>query len=127
MNPVHTFQTGFSRFIFMLSSHLYISLSSVLLSSGPLTEISTHPITIYVVKSINYESQCYTVCLPSCHFLSHLSVLHYTTHFTSLICRHFSQFMHFVCKRIYTSCEALTVALLCSLPGCDRTLFGFTA
>ena len=73
---------------------------------------STHPLMVYVVKSTNYESHRYTVCLPSCHFLPCLSVLHYTTHFTSLICRHFSQFMYFVCKRVYTSCEALTVMLL---------------
>ena len=73
---------------------------------------STHPIILYVVKSTNYESHCYTVCLPSCHFLSCLSVLHYTTHFTSLICRHMSQFMLFVCKRVSTNCEALTVVLL---------------
>jgi len=74
--------------------------------------ISTHPIMIYVVKSTNYESHCYAVCLPSCHFLSCPSVLHYTTHFTSLICRHSSQFMYFVCKRVYTTSEALTVLLL---------------
>ena len=73
---------------------------------------STHPIMIYVVNSTNCESYCYTVCLPSCHSLSCLSVLHYTTHFTSLICRHFLQFMYFVCKRVYTSCLALTVVLL---------------
>jgi hypothetical protein len=73
---------------------------------------STHPIIIYVVKSTNYESQCYTMCLPPCHFLSCLSVLHYTTHFTSLIWRHISQFMYFVCKKVCTSCEALTVVLL---------------
>jgi len=73
---------------------------------------STHPIMIYVVKSTNYESQCYAMCLPSCHFLPCLSVLHYTTHFTSLICRHISQFVCFVCKRVCTSCEALTVVLL---------------
>ena len=73
---------------------------------------STHPIMIYVVKSTNYESHCYAVCLPSCHFLSCLSVLHCTTHFTSLICRNFSEIMYFVCKRVYTSCEALTVVLL---------------
>jgi hypothetical protein len=46
---------------------------------------STHPIMIYVVESTNYESHCYAVCLPCCHFLSCLSVLHYTTHFTSPI------------------------------------------
>ena len=72
----------------------------------------THPIMIYVVKSTNYEYHCYAVCPPSCHFLSCLSTLHYTTHFTSLICRHFSQFMYFVCKRVCTSCEALTLMLL---------------
>jgi len=73
---------------------------------------STHPIKIYVVNRTNYESYCYAVCLPSCHFLSCLSVLHFITHFTSLICRHVSQFMYFVCKRVCTSCEALTVVLL---------------
>jgi len=73
---------------------------------------STHPIMICVVKSTNYESQCYVMFLPSCHFLPCLSVLHYTIHFTSLICRHISQFVCFVCKRVCTSCEALTVVLL---------------
>ena len=47
-----------------------------------------------------------------CHFLSCISALHYITHFTSLICRHYSQFMYFVCKRVCTSCEVLTVVLL---------------
>jgi hypothetical protein len=46
---------------------------------------STHPILLYVVTSKNYESHCHTVCLPSCHFLSYLNVLYYTTHFTSPI------------------------------------------
>ena len=125
MNPVHTFQPSFSSFILILFSHLRISPYSVLLSSGPpsgiFTDIcmpflnatfSTPLIMIYVVKSTNYESYRYAVCLPSCLFLSCLSVLHYTTHFTSLICRHFSQFIYFVCKRVCTSCEALTVVLL---------------
>ena len=73
---------------------------------------STHPIIMYVVKSTNYESHHYAVCLPSCLFLSCLSVLHYTTHFTSLICRHFSRFMYFVYKRVCTSCGTLKVLLL---------------
>jgi hypothetical protein len=47
---------------------------------------STPPIMIYVLRSTNYESYRYAVCLPSCLFLSCLSVLHYTTHFTSLGC-----------------------------------------
>jgi len=67
---------------------------------------------VYVVKITNYESHCYSVCLPCCHFLLCLSVLHCTTHFTSLICRHFSQFMYFLCERVCTSCEAMTVVLL---------------
>jgi len=124
MNPVHTFQPTCSRFILILSSHLYISLSSVLSYSGPPTGIlywylyafhecynfhtSHHDICSEEYKLLI----CYAVCLPSCHFQSCLSVLHYTTHFTSLICRHFSQFMYFVCKRVYTSFEALTVVLL---------------
>jgi len=73
---------------------------------------STPPIMIYVVKSTNYESYRYAVCLPSCLFLSCLSVLHYTIHITSLIYWHFSQFMYFVYKRVCTSCGALTVVLL---------------
>ena len=64
---------------------------------------STLPIMISVVKSTNYESHFYPVCLLSCHSLSCLSVLPYTTHVTSLICRHVSQFMYFVCKTFYTS------------------------
>ena len=126
MNPVHTFQPSFSRFILILSSQLYIYIPFYcsLLFRSPNRNfvpiyvrlswmlVSTHPIMIYVVKSTNYESHSYAVCLPSCHFLSCLSVLHYTTHFTSLICTHFSQFVYFVCKRVCTSCEALTVVLL---------------
>ena len=125
MNQVHTFQCSFSRFILILSSHLYISLSTVLFYSGTPTVIFTdfcmsflnaifytHPNMIYVVNSTNYESHCYALCLPSCHFLSFLSVLDCATHFTSLICRHVSLFMYFVCKRVCTSCEALTVVLL---------------
>jgi len=125
MNPVHTFQPSCSRLILILSSHLYISLSNVLSYSGPQHEFCTdicmpflnvtfsaHPIMIYVVKSTNYESHHYAVCLPCCVFLSCLSVLHYTTHFASLICRHFSRFIYFVCKRVCTSREALTVLLL---------------
>jgi len=73
---------------------------------------STQPIMIYVVKSTNYESHCSAVCMPSRHLLSCLCILHCTTHFTSLICRLLSHFMYFVCKRVYTSCEALTVVLL---------------
>jgi hypothetical protein len=105
--------------------YIYISLSRVLFLQFPQQEFctdicmpfmnatfSTHPILLYVVTSTNYRSQCYTVCLPSCHFLSCLSVLLYTTHLTSPICRHISQFMYIVCKRVYTSCDALTVVLL---------------
>ena len=67
---------------------------------------------IFVVKSTNYKSHCHALCLPSCHFLSLLSVLHFTTLFTSLTYRHVSQFMYFVCKRVCTRCEALTMVLL---------------
>ena len=73
---------------------------------------STLPIMISVVKSTNYESHFYPVCLLSCHSLSCLSVLPYTTHVTSLICRHVSQFMYFLSKTVYTCCEALTVVSL---------------
>jgi hypothetical protein len=51
-------------------------------------------------------TQC--VCPPA---MSKCSALH-PSHFTSLICRHFSQFMYFVCKRFYRSCEAVTVVML---------------
>ena len=64
---------------------------------------------IYVVKSTNYESHCYALVST---LLLFLSVLRCTTHFTSLICRHFSWFMYFVCKRVCTSCEAMTVVLV---------------
>ena len=90
--------------------------------------LSWLPIMIRVVKSTNYESHFYPVCLLSCHSLSCLSVLPYTTHVTSLICRHVSQFMYFVCKTFYTSFEALTVVFLgeWGILGCDTVLFGFT-
>ena len=134
INSVHTFQRSCPRFILILSSyththththtHIYPSLvfsflqvphqefSTDICMPFMNATFSTHPIMIYVVKSTNYESQCYAICLPSCHFLPCLSVLHYTTYFTSLICRHISQFVCFACKRVCTSCEALTVVLL---------------
>jgi len=106
MKPVHTFQTSCSRLILVLTSHLYISLSSVLCYSGPPTGIlywylyAFHEWYIFhtshhdiLVCGEEYKLLiCYAVCLPSCHFQSCLCVLHYTTHFTSLICRYFYVF-----------------------------------
>ncbi len=73
---------------------------------------SALPILLYVVKSTSYESHWYTMCLPSCHFLSCLCVLPYTTHITSLIFRRISQFMYFLYETLYTSCEAVTAVLV---------------
>jgi len=42
--------------------------------------------------------------------MSKCFALHHTLHLTYL--RYVSHFMYFVCKRVYRSCEALTVVLL---------------
>ena len=136
MNPVHTFQPRCSRFILILSSHLHISLSSVLLSSGlptgilywylhtfPECYISSHPIMIYVVKRSNYESHlCSVSALLSLPVMSKCSALHHTLHLTDLETL-FTVYVFCMWESLYKLWGSDSgVAGDWGLPGCDTAL-----
>jgi len=142
MNPLHTFQPSYSRFILILSSHLHISLSSVLLSSGLPTGILYWYLRTFP-ECYSFHTSHHDICgeeyklwisllcslsaLLSLPVMSKCSALHHTLHLTNLQTL-FTVYVFCMWESLYKLWGSDSgVAGDSGLPGCDTALFGCTA
>ena len=142
MNPGHTFQPSCSSFILILSSHLHISLYSVLFYSGLPTGILywyLHTFRECCIFHTSHHDKCgedyklwisllFSVsALLSLPVVSKCSALHHTLHLTNLQTL-FTVYVFFMWESLYKLWGYDSgVAGDSGLPGCDTGLFGFTA